>query len=371
MVSGRFSTTRTLAAMIAAAMMAIASGHAWGDQITSIVSFGDSLSDVGNDYIGSGGTQPAPTADYYQGRFTNGGNWLDYLAHDLGVAAPVASLAGGSNYAFGGASTGSGTTTYAPGQAVPNVDSQIAMYLASHTPSPNQLFTIWAGANNLLIGNQTNPTVPAHDIANAITTLANAGAKQFLIPNLPLLGEIPASSTLSLTQRAGLDAWSVGFNQTLQAEAASLQKSLGVQIHIADIQTLLTNVMANPSQFGFTNVTGSAVNSSLTGNGYLFWDAEHPTTAADALRGPARRPIRARAVFIPRLHRRYRRPRRIDEGEKTPSRSAVTTNKLPFSSRAGSLRRPHCSPAAARRSIVAAPLASASGMPSSILYSHI
>ena len=40
--------------------------------------------------------------------------------------------------------------------------------------------------------------------------------------------------------------------------------------------------MANPADYGFTNVTGSAINSSLNGNGYLFWDAEHPTTAADA-----------------------------------------------------------------------------------------
>jgi phospholipase/lecithinase/hemolysin len=42
-------------------------------------------------------------------------------------------------------------------------------------------------------------------------------------------------------------------------------------------------VLANPANYGFTNVTGSAINSSLAGNGYLFWDSEHPTTAADAL----------------------------------------------------------------------------------------
>jgi phospholipase/lecithinase/hemolysin len=283
MVSQFFATKSTLMVLVALGMMTFASGRAQADQITGIVSFGDSLSDVGNDYIASGGTQPAPPANYYQGRFTNGGNWLDYLAHDLGVAAPVAALAGGSNYAFGGASTGSGTTVYAPGQAVPNVDSQIAMYLGSHTPTPGQLFTIWAGANNLLIGNQTNPTVPAHDIATEITTLAAAGAKQFLIPNLPLLGEIPASSGLSSTQRQGLDAWSIGFNQTLQAEATALQSTLGVQIHVVDIQGLFQKVLANPANYGFTNVTGSAINSGLNGNGYLFWDAEHPTTAADAL----------------------------------------------------------------------------------------
>jgi phospholipase/lecithinase/hemolysin len=283
MVPRVFSTKTAGTAVIALGMIMLVDGRAQGDQITGIVSFGDSLSDVGNDYLASGGTQPAPVANYSQGRFTNGGNWLDYLAHDLGVAAPVASLAGGSDYAFGGASTGSGTTTYAPGQQVPNVDSQIAMYLSNHAPTAGELFTIWAGGNNLLISNQTNPTIPAGDIAHEITTLAAAGAKQFLIPNLPLLGEIPLSSGLSLAQRQGLDAWSVGFNQTLQAEATMLQNSLGIQIHIVDIQGLFQKVLSDPQNYGFTNVTGSAINSSLNGDGYVFWDGEHPTTATDAL----------------------------------------------------------------------------------------
>jgi phospholipase/lecithinase/hemolysin len=283
MVSRFFSAKARWTTAMVLVLSTCAGGRAQAGPITGIVSFGDSLSDVGNDYMASGGTQPAPSSDYYQGRFTNGGNWLDYLAHDLGVAAPVASLAGGSNYAFGGASTGTGTTTYAPGQAVPNVDTQIGMYLSGHTPTSTQLFTIWAGANNLLIGNQTNPTVPAQDIAHEITTLANAGAKQFMIPNLPLLGEIPASSSLSAAQRQALDAWSVGFNKTLAAEATSLQSSLGVQIHIADVQGLFQKVLADPTVYGFTNTTGSAINGSLVGNGYLFWDSEHPTTEADAL----------------------------------------------------------------------------------------
>jgi phospholipase/lecithinase/hemolysin len=280
-----FSAKTTRIALIAAGMIALFCGGARGGQITGIVSFGDSLSDVGNDYIGSKGTQPAPPSDYYQGRFTNGGNWLDYLAKDLGLAAPTPYLAGGSNYAFGGASTGAGYTTFVPGQQVPNVDTQIGAYLATNTPSASQLFTIWAGANNLLIGNQSDPTVPAHDIANEITALAGAGAKQFLIPNLPLLGEIPLTNTMSASVRQSLDAWSVGFNQTLQAEMTQLQQSLGVQIHVLDIQGLFQNVLANPAKYGFTNVTGFAQNSSLSGNGYLFWDLEHPTTAADQLIG--------------------------------------------------------------------------------------
>ena len=62
-----------------------------------------------------------------------------------------------------------------------------------------------------------------------------------------------------------------------------LQASLGVQIHLVNIQGLFQQVLANPANFGFTNVTGSAINSSLDGKGYLFWDQEHPTTAADAI----------------------------------------------------------------------------------------
>jgi phospholipase/lecithinase/hemolysin len=283
MIVRMFSTKTKWIAMTLLGMTTCADLSARGDQITGIVSFGDSLSDVGNDYIGSGGTQPAPTSDYFNGRFTNGGNWLDYLAHDLGVGAPVASLAGGSDYAFGGASTGTGTTTYAPGQSVPNVSTQIAMYLSAHTPTSGELFTIWAGANNLLIGNQTNPTIPAQDIASEITTLAAAGAKQFMVPNLPLLGDIPAASGYSAAQQQALNAWSVGFNQTLASEVTMLQSSLGVQIHLVNIQGLFQQVLANPANFGFTNVTGSAINSSLNGNGYLFWDTEHPTTSTDAL----------------------------------------------------------------------------------------
>jgi outer membrane lipase/esterase len=266
-------------------MSAVAAERVSGGTITGIVSFGDSLSDVGNDFIGSGGTQPDPPSDYFQGRFTNGGNWLDYLAKDLGLPGPVPALAGGLNFAFGGASTGPGFTTFVPGQQVPNVDTQIGLYLANSTPTAGQLFTIWAGANDLLLGNQTNPTIPAQNIEGEITTLAGAGARQFLVLNLPLLGEIPLTNTLPAPVRQSLDAWSIGFNQTLQAEISPLQQTLGVSIHLLDIQTLFQNVMADPGKYGFTNVTGFAKNPSLDGKGYLFWDLEHPTTAADQIIG--------------------------------------------------------------------------------------
>ncbi len=261
-------------------------GPAHGGQFTGIVSFGDSLTDVGNFYAATGGLAPPTSLGYDAGRFTNGPNWVEYLAQDLGVAAPTASTSGGTDYAYGGATTGTGTTnsTFLGVTAtVPNIGTQIDTYLASHTPTAGQLFTIWGGANDFLNAGQTNPLVPAENIAAEITQLAGAGAKQFLIPNLPPLGVLPGTSTLPAPIPSELDALAAAFNTILQSEATQLEQSLGVQIHILDVYSLTNSVIADPSRYGFTNVTDAALLSNSNGSGYLFWDTVHPTTQADQI----------------------------------------------------------------------------------------
>jgi phospholipase/lecithinase/hemolysin len=271
-------------AVIALGTSVLFTGGTRAGQITGIVSFGDSLSDVGNDFIGSGGTEPDPASVYDHGRFSNGPIWLEYLAHDLGLAAPTPALAGGTDYAFGGAQTGPGFTTFV-GNQVPNIDTQIGMYLAAHTPGATQLFTLWGGANDVLFGTSPNPLTSVANIAGEITTLAKAGAKQFLIPNLPPLDKIPFASTLTAAEQAGLALFTQVFNQGLQSELPQLGQSLGVQIHLLDINALVNDAIANPGKYGFTNVTGDQPNASLQGNGYLFWDPWHPTTQAGEIIG--------------------------------------------------------------------------------------
>ncbi len=263
-------------------------GSAQGGQITEIVSFGDSLTDVGNFYAATGGASPPGWLGYDAGRFTNGLNWVEYLAQDLGVAAPTASASGGTDYAYGGATTGSGdtTVTFAGATAtVPNIGTQIATYLASNTPTAGQLFTIWGGANDFLNAGITNPFIPAENIGAEIQALAAAGARQFLIPNLPALGVLPSTSSLPAPIPAELNELTVAFNTILQSEATQLEQSLGVQIHILDVYSLTNDAIANPSKYGFTNVTDSALLSGSDGQGYLFWDTVHPTTQASGLIG--------------------------------------------------------------------------------------
>jgi hypothetical protein len=73
-----------------------------GGLVGNLVIFGDSFSDVGNAALASGGTVPNP-ALYSQGRFSNGPLWVDTLAKYLGEPAVRPSLAGGLDYAVGGA----------------------------------------------------------------------------------------------------------------------------------------------------------------------------------------------------------------------------------------------------------------------------
>ncbi|MDR3620741.1 MAG: SGNH/GDSL hydrolase family protein [Paludisphaera borealis] len=248
------------------------SAHAGG--ITEIVAFGDSLSDVGNTYLAIGFP---PSPPYYPGVYSNGPNWIQLLAGKLGVATPTASLAGGTDYAWGGAESGAGLSF----MGTPNLGLQVDTFLGSNTPNASQLFTVWAGANDFLNGGQTDPTVVVANIAGAISALAGAGGTHFLVPNLPLLGELPATNGLPQPMRDALDGLTLAFNGLLQAEVANLSQTLGVSITYLDVNGEFGKIIADPAAFGLTNVTDAdprSIGEAADGQAHLFWDTVHPTT---------------------------------------------------------------------------------------------
>jgi phospholipase/lecithinase/hemolysin len=273
MKTGRF-------ALAAAFALLLTAPPAWaGPVVTQLVVFGDSLVDTGNLFAASGGTVP-PSPPYFQGHFSNGPLWVEDLASRLGVPNPSPFLnpsgGSGTNYAFGGATTGSQFDV----NGVPNVLRQVGLFLAGNTPQPGQLFVLTAGANDIFNG-QTNPAVPVANLSAAIQALSRAGASEFLVANLPLLGETPFGRSLPPDQRAGLDALSAAFNVLLDGELNSLQAGLGVSIHKLDLAGLIAGALVNPAMFGFTNVTDAALfDGVLSGQGYLFWDSVHPTAQA-------------------------------------------------------------------------------------------
>jgi phospholipase/lecithinase/hemolysin len=251
---------------------------------SQLVVFGDSLSDAGNDLALLGIPQPP----YVNGQFSNGPVWVDQFATKLGVPIPTASLAGGTNYAYGGAETGNGFSLFQ--SSIPNMGNQINTYLSGHTPNASQLFVVFGGHNNFLLGG-TDPTVPVADIVNEITALANAGAKSFLVSTLMPLGELPG--TVGGQYEGILNSLTVEFNTLLTGQLAQLRTTLGVKIYAFDTYNVVEDMLAHPASYGLTNVTqpahtggngldgyggGGSVVSNPTN--YLFWDTVHPTSTA-------------------------------------------------------------------------------------------
>lgn len=249
--------------------------------ISEIIAFGDSLNDTGNAYLGSGGTIP-PAPPYALGRFSNGPIWLDYFAAARGLDSPLPSLAGGNNYAVGGATSGAGYSL----SNIPNLLTQVGGYLAKtgSTADPDALYVIWVGGNDFLNG-ETDPLVPVSNISTAVSTLAAAGANNFLVMNFVPLGDIPWSiDNLTAPERASLNGLVTQSNSELLDMLDSLAYAIGRAIHMGIPSSLLLNVQSDPLAYGFTNTTAGALNDGvLSASGYLFWDDLHPTTVGHAL----------------------------------------------------------------------------------------
>lgn len=277
---------------------------------TSIVIFGDSLCDTGNDAYVSATTPtalvpvPSPYTGYTQGRFTDGtdtspaahnyyGVWIEQLAA-MFPNKPIINYSlnpagAGLNYAYGFATTNTSTTqfTYGPGNAlsfyVNNMATQVASYLATNPTITNKtLFVVWGGANDLI--NATS----AADIQNAamrdagiVQTLINAGATDFIIPNLPPLGLVPRFNGSAATSVPATAA-ATGFNQYLAAYLAAIpaaNPTKTLHLYPLDTYTMFNTVVAAPALRGFTNVTAmSQGNTTINPDTYLFWDSLHPTT---------------------------------------------------------------------------------------------
>ncbi|WP_165250563.1 SGNH/GDSL hydrolase family protein [Paludisphaera soli] len=247
---------------------------------SGLVVFGDSLSDSGNTFAAAG----FPPSPYHEGRYSNGPIWTDYLAAKLGVAAPTPSVLGGTNHAWGYAQSGDGFSyPLGPGgPGVPNLLTQVGGFLlGGGTLAPDQLVSVWAGANDFLNNGVTDYLQVADNVATAITALAAAGGSNFLVGNLPLLGLLPLEATTTPEQRAGLNMLTLAFNAALAARIEGLKATLpGVRIFFNDVNAEFQQILADPAAYGLTNVTDGALPSGvLDGQGYLFWDAVHPTTA--------------------------------------------------------------------------------------------
>ncbi|BAY87151.1 putative esterase [Calothrix parasitica NIES-267] len=158
--------------------------------------------------------------------------------------------------------------------------------------SEDALYVILGGANDYLSGDFSEPIEPVTVVVNVITSLYNAGARYFLVPNVPDLGNTPLSRTFSDEEIAFLTDISNRHNDLLEKTLRKLKQHLAdIKIKYADFRALGVDVANNPKKFGLTNVTdsyliGEAPNfytASENADDYLFFDEIHLTTVGHLL----------------------------------------------------------------------------------------
>jgi len=353
-------TTHLAGAIVAALLF---STSAFAQDFSKVVTFGDSLSDAGNISLATNPSIQPPL------EFTTnpGAVAVQNVASHYGYSL-TASLAGGTDYAWGGA----GVLTNSPGtpSGVPTITSQVDAYLAAgNSVDSHALYTMWGGANdifyaataagaaavvpqlvqqtiqgevtqaianNLIPNNpaaiaaftaqitptvtqqveaavaaqagvaslqtasqaQTSVAVAAQQEVKLIGQLQAAGVKNILVFNLPNIGLTPDATEQGASAAASLTGLSLIYNGILNNGLGQLGKGI-IPINAYG---LLSEAIANPTAFGFTNVTtpacgvgSSSVQCGPQGSGlpytyapgtnqtYLFADGVHPTTAADVM----------------------------------------------------------------------------------------
>ncbi|PYK80833.1 MAG: hypothetical protein DME37_06550 [Verrucomicrobia bacterium] len=279
---------------------------------TQVIVFGDSLSDDGNiahrarDLVGF--SYPSSNFNYSDYRFTDDtntspaanlyvGTWHEQLEKTfLGLAVAKNSLDGGTDYAFGGATTKDGTQDrtiinnpfpFGGGDftiTIDNMGKQINDYLASHAADANALYILWGGGNDLFDDHSAQSVIDtANRVGGLIVRLANAGARNFLVPNVPPLGAVP-NSFGDPTRVLALDYASAIYRDHLNSVIASTKSGLRgsgitIDVYTFDVWLDVIRVLGQPAHYNFVNTIDSAQGASgVNPDQYLFWDDIHPTT---------------------------------------------------------------------------------------------
>ena len=269
---------RPFATLAITILLAAATSVANASSFSSIVVYGDSLSDNGNLFAATGGLAPAPP--YVDGEFSNGPVAVQQLATLLNT--PLA------DFAFGGATTGignigdGGTPTSFGILHLPGMQTELAGSAGLVPPAiiPSSLFIVWGGADDFeslssptVVQSEAAAEAAATNIDGLVAALQTEGATNILVPNLPNLG---------LTPEFNGDAAAIAYSSTFDA---ALAVTLPSGATLFDTNALFNEILASPNTYGFTNTTTPCISASANPacTGYLFFDDIHPTTAADTI----------------------------------------------------------------------------------------
>lgn len=241
---------------------------------TTLLAFGDSLVDGRNAQIATvagGGTWNS--AVYPNGQFTNGDAWTT----QLGL---VPSLAGGTNYGFGGA------RAVTNDDASPDLLTQIGSYLSTGgKAAPDTAAAIWAGGNDFLAlapdasAKEARRTIElvVKSINKGVKLLAKSGVSEILVLGLPDFGLLPQNAGDPFAS-ARASALTDLYNRTLASTLARLDGRYGTRVGYLDTGSLFREVIASvPEQLVSVPCLAQPADCAINPTNYVFYDTVHPT----------------------------------------------------------------------------------------------
>jgi hypothetical protein len=240
---------------------------------TSIYAFGDGVSCSASNTLGG--------SLYYPYTYSNGKIWVQVLAERQGMTYDAnknpSDMWHDSTYLLG----------------------QISRFSVSASEASTSLIIVWVCDADFVDCLQYGP-YPSLDNASwntaingflanhsqAITNLYAKGARTLLMPNAVDITKIPQYSGLTSTEKSFIVGKISSFNSSLATIVSQAKASMpGLRIIVPDFFSLLNNMVAHPSSYGFSNTTSDALDDGYTalsgpGANYLFWDVWDPTAKA-------------------------------------------------------------------------------------------
>jgi len=292
---------------------------------SSIYVLGDSLSDQGNLFqatseLTNGAVGLPDAKHYYQGRFANGENYVDLLAKKLDLVVEPTISGGGSNFAYGGSRTDYnrvasdlGLPELPPGEYYYpwSLNLQREAFVGRNINDPEALYVLWAGANDVaditfyVLTHRLavdDPMVQdmidyvAEGLKQSVLAFIGEddGARDILFAKIPDLGTVPLTKQYGPVAAQAATALAEKLNAAIDvAIVETLEKHPNVNIMVFDSFSVFRQIIATPSAYGFENVSDACysgyvlpveneddVTECENPEDYLFWDGEHPTTAA-------------------------------------------------------------------------------------------
>ncbi len=266
---------------------------------SAVYIFGDSLSDTGNLASAPGqGDFPPP---FFENRVSNGPIAVETLAALLGLEANASfhllgTAAQGTNYAVAGARAG--------GIGPIDLSSQVGAFMLNHSNEApaDALYVVFIGGSDVrdVLDDEEmeaqeilNQAVAA--IAVNVEMLADVGAANFLVANVPDIGGIPETQRRAESEMQPMlpeiaTRRTEVFNEVLEQEVVRLRVEIGVQIALVNLFDINREVLDNATAYGLTNLVDPCFlgfdsvpmfhlecDNGANIDTFAFFDAIHPT----------------------------------------------------------------------------------------------